>query len=198
MEFSLDGGYLKQTAKRRDEGSEKTYYTLSIPNKEVRATYTGIIDRYFSTKIKNEKMEFMLKALIDGDIKLFEELLKNIVSKIFSYHDFGGEPEKVYHALVMGLLIWITNTHEVKSNRESGYGRYDIMIIPKDVSKVGYVIEFKTVGKDDNESVQSALDAALRQIEEKKYETELIERGIRNIKKLGIAFLGKEVFVKSF
>jgi hypothetical protein len=99
----------------------------------------------------------MLKALIDGDIILFEKMLKMVVLAVFSYHDFGGEPEKVYHALVAGLLIWISNTHEVKSNRESGYGRYDIMIIPKDLTKIGYVIEFKSVDKDDNETVETAL-----------------------------------------
>ncbi|MGE5344080.1 MAG: AAA family ATPase [Candidatus Omnitrophota bacterium] len=196
--FLLMGGYLKQTARRRDDVSDKVYYTLSIPNKEVRKTYTDIIDRYFSTRIENEKMEVMLKALIEGDIKVFEKMLKEVVRAVCSYHDLSGQPEKVYHALVMGLLIWITNTHEVKSNRESGYGRYDIMIIPKDISKIGYVIEFKTVDKADNETVESALESALTQIEEKKYETELIERGITRIKKMGIAFLGKKVFVKVF
>ena len=194
--FLLMGGYLKQTDKRRDPASGKIFYTLAIPNEEVKTTYTGIIDRYFSTKIENKKLEIMLKALIDGDIKLFEKMLKMIVLAVFSYHDFGGEPEKVYHALVAGLLIWISNTHEVKSNRESGYGRYDIMIIPKDRTKIGYVIEFKTVDKDDNETVDTALDAALKQIDSKKYETELAERGIKHIKKLAIAFSGKEVFVR--
>ncbi|MCP4149583.1 MAG: AAA family ATPase, partial [bacterium] len=86
--------------------------------------------------------------------------------------------------------------HEIKSNRESGYGRYDIMIIPRDSSLIGYVIEFKSVDPDDNETAKSALTAALKQIEDKKYESELIERGIKNIKKLAIAFSGKEVFIK--
>jgi hypothetical protein len=194
--FLLMGGYLKQTSERLDDVSEKTYYTLSIPNKEVRATYTGIINRYFSNKIENKKLETMLKALIEGDIKLFEKILKMVVLAVFSYHDFGGEPEKVYHALVAGLLIWISNTHEVKSNRESGYGRYDIMIIPKNPVQTGYVIEFKSVDKDENETVEDAVKAALAQIEAKKYETELVERGIKHIKKLAIAFLGKEVFVR--
>ncbi len=194
--FLLMGGYLKQTSERLDDVSEKTYYTLSIPNKEVRATYTGIIDRYFSNKIENKKLEIMLKALIEGDIKLFEKMLKMVVLAVFSYHDFGGEPEKVYHALVAGLLIWISNTHEVKSNRESGYGRYDIVIIPRDPTQTGYVIEFKSVDKDENETVENAIKAALAQIEAKKYETELVERGIKHIKKLAIAFSGKEVFVR--
>jgi len=194
--FLLMGGYLKQTAKRRDPASGKFFYTLSIPNEEVKTTYTAIIGNYFSTMVENKQLEIMLKALIAGDIKLFEKMLKMIVLAVFSYHDFGGEPEKVYHALVAGLLIWISNTHEIKSNRESGYGRYDIMIIPKNTTQTGYVIEFKSVDKDDNETVESAIETALAQIEAKKYETELVERGIKHIKKLAIAFSGKEVFVK--
>jgi hypothetical protein len=208
--FLLMCGYLKQTFIRRDDVMEKAYYTLSIPNKEVRSTYTRIIRRYFSTKIENEKLEIMLKALVEGDIKLFEKMLRKVVLAVFSYHDFGGEPEKVYHALVTGLLIWISNTHEIKSNRESGYGRYDIMIIPRPLaggadkspaggiysSRPGYVIEFKTVDEEENETVDTAVKAALAQIEEKKYQTELIDRGIKNIKKLAVVFKGKEVTVK--
>jgi len=145
----------------------------------------------------------MLKALIDGDIRLFEKMLRKVVLAVFSYHDFGGEPEKVYHALVAGLLVWIANTHEIKSNRESGYGRCDIMIIPMDPlaggtysGQTGYVIEFKTVDKEDNETVETTAAAALEQIEKKKYETELIERGIKKIKKLAVVFNGKDVYVK--
>jgi hypothetical protein len=192
--FLLMGGYLKQTSERQDDNSGKTYYTLAIPNKEVRVTYTGIIDRYFSTKIENEKLEIMLKALIEGDVGLFEEMLQKVVSAVYSYHDFGDEPEKVYHALVAGMLTWITNTHDIKSNRESGYGRYDIMVIPHESTMIGYLIEFKKTRK--NETVESAVKSALQQIEKKKYETELVERGIKHIKKLAIVFSGKEVFVR--
>ncbi|MDQ1350880.1 MAG: family ATPase [Acidobacteriota bacterium] len=194
--FLLMGGYLKQTQKRRHETSGKMYYRLAIPNMEVRITYSQIVDNYFSKKIENEKLEIMLKALIDGDVKLFEKMLQKVVSAVFSYHDFGGEPEKVYHALVTGLLVWISDTHEIKSNRESGYGRYDISIIPRDLRLTGYVIEFKTVDQADEETVESATTSALKQIEEKKYETELLERGITNIKKLAIVFSGKDVYVK--
>ncbi|HLP58879.1 MAG TPA: PD-(D/E)XK nuclease domain-containing protein [Candidatus Deferrimicrobium sp.] len=190
------GGYLKQSSRRRDEVSGKLYYSLSIPNKEVWMTYTGIIERYFTDKIENEKLEIMLKALVEGNVDLFGKMLRKIVAGIFSYHDFGGEPEKVYHALVTGLLVWICSTHEIKSNRESGYGRYDISIIPHDPRKVGYIIEFKAMDAGEDETVESAVESALKQIEEKQYETELIERGIANIKKLAIVFSGKEVFVK--
>jgi hypothetical protein len=192
--FLLMGGYLKQADERREPSSGKVYYALSIPNEEVKITYTGVIDRYFSTKIENKKLEIMLKALIEGDVELFEEMLQQVVHAVYSYHDFGNEPEKVYHALVAGMLTWISNTHDIKSNRESGYGRYDIMITPHDTSKIGYVIEFKKTRK--NETIEEAVNSALQQIETKKYETELVERGIKHIKKLAIAFSGKEVFVK--
>ena len=194
--FLLMGGYLKQTAMRKDDVLEKTFYTLSIPNKEVRSTYTRIIQRFFTGKIENKKVQIMLKALIDGDVNLFEKMLRKIVTAVFSYHDFSGEPEKVYHALVTGLLVWISNTHEIKSNRESGYGRYDIMILPHDPGQTGYVIEFKAVDPENNETVPDAVAAALEQIEEKKYETELIEKGIKKIKKLAVVFSGKHVYVK--
>ena len=81
-------------------------------------------------------------------------------------------------------------------DRESGYGRYDIMIIPKDLAKTGYVMEFKTVDTGENETVESAVKAALKQIEEKKYETELVQRGVKNYKKLAVVFKGKDVTVK--
>ncbi|HLP47440.1 MAG TPA: PD-(D/E)XK nuclease domain-containing protein [Candidatus Kapabacteria bacterium] len=196
MEFLVDGGYLKQTDKRRDAAAGKMPYNLCIPNLEVRDTYTRIIRRYFSSKIENRQLEIMLKALIDGDVKIFEKIIRKVVLAVFSYHDFSGEPEKVYHALVAGMLTWISNTHEIKSNRESGYGRYDIMIIPRDVAKTGYGIEFKAVDLEENETIESTVKDALKQIEEKKYETELMQRGVKNIKKLAVVFKGKDVTVK--
>jgi len=194
--FLLMGGYLKQTPETGYGIPGKMYYKLAIPNLEVRIAYVQIIDQYFSSKIGNEELEIMLKSLIAGDIRLFEKMLSKLVLAVFSYHDFSGEPEKVYHALVAGLLTWISNTHEIKSNRESGYGRYDITIIPHDITQTGYVIEFKTVDKEDDETVETAVEAALAQIEAKKYQTELIERGIKNYKKLAIVFKGKEVTIR--
>ena len=188
------GGYLRQSNGKRDENTGKLYYSLFIPNKEVRIIYTGIIERYFTDRIENKKLESMLKALIEGDIELFEEIFSNYVAASMSFFDTGGDPEKVYHAFVMGLLLWLAPAYQVKSNRESGYGRYDIMIIPGDVSKLGFIIEFKKSRK--NESVESAAESALKQIDDKKYETELLERGITNIKKLAIVFNGKEVTVR--
>ncbi|MGE5343934.1 MAG: AAA family ATPase [Candidatus Omnitrophota bacterium] len=193
--FLLMAGYLKQSNPRQKEGiTVNTYYTLSIPNKEVREAYTLIVQNYFSNKIGSKELEIMLKALMDGHITIFEEIFSQYVASAMSVFDTAGDAEKVYHAFVMGLLLWVSPAYQVKSNRESGYGRYDIMIIPNDPSKLGYIIEFKKVRK--NETVKLAIESALKQIEEKKYETDLIEKGITNIKKLAIVFKGKDVYVK--
>jgi hypothetical protein len=136
----------------------------------------------------------MLKALLEGDIDVFEEIFSDYVVKAMSFFDMAEEPEKVYHAFVMGLLLWLPPGCRVKSNRESGYGRYDIMIIPVDPSQLGYIIEFKKVRK--KETVESAVESALNQIEQRKYETELLERGIKKYKKLAIVFKGKEVTIR--
>ncbi len=95
------------------------------------------------------------------------------------------------------MLISLQNTHEIKSNRESGLGQYDVMLIPHDAQKLGIVIEFKTVSKRKNETLEIACQNALEQIEEKKYEQELRDRGINDILKLAIAFEGKEVLLKT-
>jgi hypothetical protein len=192
--FLLMGGYLKQTSMRRDDVMEKTYYTLSIPNKEVRSIYTRIIQRFFSDKIENNRLEIMLKALLEGEIDIFEEIFSDYVMTSMSFFDMDTEPEKVYHAFVMGLLLWLSPGYQVKSNRESGYGRYDIMIIPEETGKLGFIIEFKKTRK--KETLESAVKSALEQIENKKYESELLQRGIKNYKKLAIVFKGKEVTVK--
>jgi hypothetical protein len=94
------------------------------------------------------------------------------------------------------MLISLNDTHEVLSNRESGYGRYDVMLIPKDISKLGIVIEFKKLDPDDDETLEETADEALKQISDKKYSTTLESRGINNIKEIAIVFKGKEVYIK--
>ncbi|MCP4129628.1 MAG: AAA family ATPase [bacterium] len=192
--FLLFGGYLKQTNQR--VVNKERVYSLSIPNEEVSYIYTKVVKSYFTDKIENKRIEVMLNALINGDIELFELLLKELVLKMFSYHDFGDESERVYQSFVIGLFVWLAESHEVTSNRESGYGRYDVMIIPKDTTKVAYVIEFKKIGVFGSETIEEALASAFKQIEEKKYETELTGKGITNYKKLAIVFKGKEVTVR--
>ncbi len=184
---------MKQEPMEKKERTENLFYRLSIPNVEVRVTYTQIVEEYFENRIANGKLQSMLKALTDGDIDVFEEIFTDYVVKSMSFFDTGNESEKVYHAFVMGLLLWLPG-YRVKSNRESGYGRYDIMLIPGDTSKLGFIIEFKKVRK--KETVKSALKAALKQIDDREYETELRDLGITNVKKLAIVFKGKDVTIK--
>ena len=124
-------------------------------------------------------------------------MLSDIVEKIVSYHDTGEpEPESFYHAFVLGLLVWLEGKYIVKSNRESGYGRYDVLLIPVDRSKQGIVIEFKKVDTSQKETPEQALDRAMQQIEDKRYAAELEAAGVQNILQLAIAFRGKELWVR--
>jgi hypothetical protein len=193
--FLLFTGYLKAKEAYRKE--EDIFYNLSIPNREVRSLYKNIIENWFLNTITKNNYDIMLKSLITGNIKTFGKLLKQFVLKSISYFDVGGyEGEKVYHAFVLGMLISLNDSHEVISNRESGYGRYDVMIIPKDISKLGIVIEFKKLDPDDEETLEETAAMALKQIKEKKYSTTLEDRGVKNIKEIGIVFKGKELYIK--
>jgi hypothetical protein len=192
--FLLMSGYLKAVKTENVEGLLNC--ELKIPNQEVLIFYNNLIKKWFLETITNQKYELMLETLISGNIKVFEGIFKEFVINNLSYFDASGkEPERVYHAFVLGMLISLSNGYEVKSNKESGYGRYDVMIIPKDVSRTGIIIEFKKIDYFLDDTIEEATKDALKQIEEKKYETELVQRGVQNILKLAIIFKGKEVKV---
>jgi len=190
--FMLMSGYLKSIKTELEE--DGVYCTLKAPNKEVHYFFRNMLRSWFTETIKDSSPDELLKALLTGDIRTFYKLFANTVERTVSYFDVGNDKsESFYHAFVLGMLVHIDKDYEVRSNRESGYGRYDVLIIPKDKSKKGIIIEFKKVDKYENETIDMALEAALKQIEDKKYETELISMGIEDIIKLGIAFKGKEV-----
>lgn len=193
--FLVFTGYLKVKEAYRKE--ENIFYDLSIPNREVRSLYKNIIENWFTGTITKQNYNLMVDSLVNGDIKIFGKLLRQFVLKSISYFDVGGyEGEKVYHAFVLGMLISLNDSHEVLSNRESGYGRYDVMIIPKDISKLGIVIEFKKLDPDDEETLEETAHEALKQIKDKKYVVTLEARGIKNIKEIAIVFKGREVYIK--
>ncbi|WBW96282.1 AAA family ATPase [Oceanirhabdus sp. W0125-5] len=193
--FLFFTGYLKLVERELRMG--RNICELKIPNKEVQYLFEDIIISWFNENISNDKYNIMLNSLVNGDIKTFSIILREYVLSSVSYFDTGkNESEKFYHAFVLGLLISLSKEYQVKSNRESGYGRYDIMIIPKDKSKLGIIIEFKKVDEYDKETLEIAVNEALKQIEEKNYKQELLDLGIENIMELGIAFEGKEVLVK--
>ena len=192
--FLLLSGYLKVVDKIRKE--DEIYYEVAIPNVEVKHMYNKIIKDWASESYVSSEYNEMLKALINFDYEVFEEIFIDYVEKSLSYFDVSGEePERVYHGFVLGMLVTLNNTHYVLSNRESGYGRYDVMVIPKDITKPGIIIEFKRARKNNKKTIEQLIEEAKTQIEDKKYETELLSRGITDIKKLVIVFKGKEVFV---
>jgi hypothetical protein len=192
--FLLFSGYLKVVHK--ESTNQMPICKIQLPNEEIKGIYQRYFMGWLSQSSGPAQSEEMLKALVSGDIEVFEEIFQDFMETSFSYFDLDGKnPEKVYHALVLGMLVSLRNTHYVISNRESGYGKYDVMIEPKDISKLGILIEFKSVRKE--ELMEKALDDALLQIETKGYSSELNTRGIRKIMKLGIVFFGKKVLIKA-
>ncbi|KZL90172.1 AAA family ATPase [Clostridium magnum] len=192
--FLLFTGYLKVSNKETVDGD--LVCELKVPNKEVYTFYRNIIKKWFSESISSTKYNAMIKALITGDIKVFEYILKEFVLNSISYFDIGGkEPEKVYHAFVLGMLISLSDDYYVKSNKESGYGRYDVMLVPKEVSKLAIIIEFKKISDFSKDTMEEATEEALKQIKDMNYRAELIEGNVENIIELAIVFRGKEVKV---
>ncbi|RMI14754.1 MAG: AAA family ATPase [Calditrichaeota bacterium] len=195
--FLLFGGYLTFSGRRRDPHDPTTIWLhLVIPNVEVRGIFIRLVRNWFQERMPGEALQEMLDAFRTGDVATFETLIRELVKRIFSHHHFGNESEKVYQAFIIGLLTWLGGTHEIKSNRESGYGRYDVMVIPKDPSQPGYVIEFKKIDEEQFESPGAAIDKAFQQLEEKDYVQELRERGVQEIKQLAIVFRGKRVWME--
>lgn len=169
--------------------------TLKIPNQEIYDLYKSMIIEWMSHNLPSDDLTTLLESLTLGNIEVFSKMFQMFVVNCMSFYDIAqDQPEKVYHAFVLGLLISLNKTHEVKSNRESGFGRYDVCLIPKDPSLLGILIEFKKV--DESESLEKGAEDALKQIEEKNYEAELKSRGIKNMLALGMAFQGKRVFIK--
>jgi hypothetical protein len=167
---------------------------LRIPNAEVRELYNSTILGWFERGLSERKYRLLLDALTSGDIETFSLLFKEYVQSSVSIFDVSGiEPEKTYHAFVLGMLVGLKDRYEVKSNRESGLGRYDVMLIPKNREALGIIIEFKKISAFKKVRLDIAALAALQQIESKQYAQELVDRGIKAILNLAIVFEDKEV-----
>ena len=190
----LYSGYLTKDEKQKeiDVTSEYTdVYNLRIPNKEIRKYFGNMfLNRFFGTEVKTNTL---MKALENGDIKKFEKTLGEIMINMLSYFDLDKEMEKIYQVFMIGLVGFLMGKYEIISNDESGYGRYDLAMIPIKSNEKAYLMEFK-ISKTKNEMEKRA-QKALKQIDEKKYDTKLKARGIKNILKIGVAFYGKEVKV---
>ena len=178
-------GYLKISKKLSNDE-----YMIKIPNYEIQTFFKkGFIDKFL---VSGNYFNPMMDALLDGDIEEFERRLQNIFLVNTSFYDLKGE--KVYHSLFLGMLIWLRDKYEVKSNGERGHGRYDAMLVPLDKVKPAYLFEFKV--SKTIKGLNAKAEDALTQIKEKKYDAGLKELGISKIYRIGIAFKGKNVKVK--
>ena len=178
-------GYLKISKKLSNDE-----YMIKIPNYEIQTFFKkGFIDKFL---VSGNYFNPMMDALLDGDIEEFERRLQNIFLVNTSFYDLKGE--KVYHSLFLGMLIWLRDKYEVKSNGERGHGRYDAMLVPLDKIKPAYLFEFKV--SKTIKGLNAKAEDALTQIKEKKYDAGLKELGISKIYRIGIAFKGKNVKVK--
>ncbi len=172
-------------------------WRLEIPNQEVRTIYVGLVHTWFAEKVESERLRRLIIALENGEVEIFEDLLADMVVKVLSWHDTRApDAEQFYHAFVLGVFVWMSGKYEIKSNREAGLGRYDVMLMPKDRNRRGIILEFKKVNTRRKETPEQALAKAIAQIETKRYTAELEDAGVTEILKLAIAFQGKELWVK--
>ena len=189
----LYSGYLTKSDEQTERTESKNTYNLKIPNREIRSYFGDLfLNRFFGTEVKTN---ILIKALENGDIKKFEKTLGEIMINMLSHFDLDSEMEKIYQVFMIGLVGFLMGRYEIISNNESGYGRYDLAMIPIKSNEKAYLMEFKISKTEKGMSAKA--QEALKQIDEKKYDTRLKARGIKNILKIGIAFYGKSVKVAS-
>ncbi len=196
--FLLMSGYLKY--ENLKVVNRIAYADLRIPNEEVIYLYENqIIENWFQKSRAKHGLERVLKNLTSGDIDEFRYMFMEFSMSSFSYFDVSGEePESFYHAFVLGMMVGLRDEYIIKSNKDSGMGRYDILLIPRDKSRRGIIFEFKKVNKFEKESMETAMEKAKKQIIDRKYESELKETGIKEIVRLAAVFEGKNVEIESF
>ena len=192
----LQTGYLKV---EEVVSLEERIYKVKLPNNEIKDLFRSIIRNWFSNKVEGNDLRSILEDLITLRLEDFERKFKKLVIEMFSFFDVGeNTAENFYHAFVLGMLVGLKDKYFVKSNRESGYGRYDIMLEPKDKNGNSFIMEFKIAEDMEEESLEKLIEEAKKQIEEKKYEQDLKEKGFTNITKMIFAFKGKEVKTEIF
>ena len=199
----LASGYLRVETFRTEGRLNKKIYSLKLTNYEVEQMFGTMIERWFGGA--DVPYNEFINAMLNGDIESMNEYMNRVTRGVISYFDTGKtpsdeEPERFYHGLVLGLMVEQVDNYILNSNRESGYGRYDIMLEPIDKTNEKYpgiVIEFKVINPRKENTLEETVAAALKQIEEKNYNAELIKRGVKeeNIHHYGFAFRGKEVLI---
>ena len=195
--FLLFCGYLRADELVGRDTAHRPVWRLTVPNREVRfdfaSVFGGVLERALGS---DSQVQMLCQALLAGDAKTFGRSLSAVLQSL-SHHDLGGrQPERVYQAFVLGLLIRLAATHEVTSNRESGYGRCDVLVCPRQAGQPGVVVELKVRDAEENETVDKALQAALGQIRDRDYAATLRERGANPIREMAAVFDGKRVWVQ--
>ncbi|WP_280997139.1 AAA family ATPase [Marinitoga aeolica] len=183
-------GYLTWTKHTGEEGEPR--YSLKITNKETLQFFKKtVVDIIKETKIE---LESIIQNIIIGKYKEFGIKFKKIVKETLSYYDISGEePERFYHGLILGMVVGLSKKYIVKSNRETGYGRADLILIPKEKTEPGIIFEFKKYSIDFDKDLKDSAEKGIKQIEEKGYEEEIKSYGIEKIIKVAIAFDKKNV-----
>ncbi|SFV67010.1 Conserved protein, with a weak D-galactarate dehydratase/altronate hydrolase domain [hydrothermal vent metagenome] len=192
--FLFFSGYLKCEDRQLIMG--RNHCKLKVVNIECQVVFENIISSWLNSSFENYRLQEMLKSLIDGKLKLFEKLFSIFVKETLSFYDTAKNPENVYHAFLLGILVHL-GEYEVISNQESGFGRLDVMVLHKfDKTRPAIIMELKTIDEFDEETKETALKSAVEQIEEKQYITTANKRGYYNICAFGLVFEKKRVWVK--
>ena len=174
-------------------------YKVMLPNEEIKFLFRSIVKDWFRDKVIGNDLNSIMKDLITLNLTEFRKKFEILTMQMFSYMDVGeNTAENFYHAFVLGMLVALKDSYVVNSNRESGLGRYDIMLEPKDKDANSFIMEFKVFKQDKEKDIEETIANAKKQIEDKQYETSLRERGFTNITKMVFAFDGKEVKVEEY
>lgn len=200
----LASGYLK-VIHYEFPADGKFFYELKVTNFEVIIMLKNMIRDWFNRT--DTPYNDFIKALLQNDRKAMNYYMNKVAKQTFSYFDTGNkpseetEPERFYHGFVLGLIVDLNDKYHITSNRESGFGRYDVVLEPiktgEQPSATAYILEFKVYDAEDEQSLQDTVEAALRQIEEKQYDADLLAKGFaqEQIRHYGFAFRGKEVLI---
>jgi hypothetical protein len=192
-------GYLNAEEQPRQPGAARSNYRLSIPNMEVRLVYTDTFRDWMKTRLRDHggDLRRFLRALLGGDVEGVEEELGALARSILSYHDTGGvRPEALYHGFVLGLVAVLESEYAVRSNRESGKGRPDVLIVPREAGRAGVVMELKAA-RSGKKTLDQALDEGAEQLAGNEYQAELRARGATPVHAYVVAFDGKNVRVRA-